>query len=85
MKTLAKVYKEQFGGIEFPFEIYDAKGNRTYREYRSGFWLRREYDAKGNRTYYETSNGVKWGTPKNSCSGKVVEIDGKKYKLKEIK
>ncbi len=127
MKTLAKAYKEQFGSVEFPFEIYDAKGNKTYyensngdwrrseydakgnttyRETSSGFWLRSEYDAEGNTTYredsngywerreydagglqayYEDSDGVKWGTPKNSCSGKVVEIDGKKYQLKEVK
>ena len=127
MKTLAKVYKEQFGSVKFPFEIYDPKGNKTYREdsngdwvrweydakgnitYREdsdgywwrreydakgnrtyyedsyGYWVRREYDAKGNRTYREDSYGMKSGTPKNSYINKVVEIEGKKYQLKEIK
>ena len=106
MKTLAQTYKKQFGSVEFPFKIYDAKGNGTYWEDSDGYWWRRERDAEGNLTYYENSNGYckryghdakgnrtyhedsagnKSGTPKNSCSGKVVEIDGKKYKLKEIK
>ncbi len=106
MKTLAKVYKEQFGSIKFPFKIYDAEGNKTYWEHRYGYWERREYDAKGNETYYEHSNGDWWrreydagglqayyedsdgrkvGTPKNSCINKMIEIDGKKYKLKEVK
>ncbi len=56
-----------------------------YRENSNGDWWRYEYNAKGNRTYWENSNGAKWGTPKNSCSGKIVEIDGKKYQLKEVK
>ncbi len=106
MKTLAKVYKKQFGGVKFPFEIYDAKGNKTYYENSNGYWRRYEYDAKGNttyrensngdwarseydgegnKTYWEDSDGVKWGTPKNSCINKMIEIDGKKYKLKEVK
>ena len=127
MKTLAKVYKKQFGNVEFPFEIYDAngnetywensdgnwirweydakgnktynedsndywvrreydaKGNWTYREDSYGYWWRKEYDAKGNETYRENSAGEKWGTPKNSCSGKIVQIEGKKYQLKEVK
>ena len=106
MKTLAQTYKKQFGSVEFPFEIYDAKGNRTYWENSNGYWERREYDAKGNltyressdgywwraeydakdnRTYWENNNGMKLGTPKNSCSNKVVQIDGKKYKLTEVK
>lgn len=40
-------------------------------------------DANGNETYYENSKGVKRGTPKSAktCEGKVVEVDGIKYKL----
>ena len=62
---------------------YDANGNRTYYENSKGCWTKREYDARGNETYYKDSNGFKRGTPKSqSCDGKVVEIDGKKYELK---
>jgi len=34
-------------------------------------------------TYYEDSNGVKKGTPHSvkTCEGKVIEVDGIKYKL----
>ena len=42
------------------------------------------HDSKGNRTYYENSNGYTEGQKQSSCDGKVVEIDGKKYKLKEL-
>ena len=43
-------------------------------------------DAKGNWTYYERSDGYKKGTPRSAktCEGKVVEVDGIKYKLKAL-
>ena len=103
--TLAQAYKEQFGKVSYPFNIYDANGNVTYYEYSSGYWWKgeydangkqtyfevsdgywskRKYDANGNETYFETSYGVKRGNKQSSCDGKIVEIDGKKYKLKEI-
>jgi hypothetical protein len=64
---------------------YDAKGNETYYETIDGYWSKREYDAKGNETYHENSNGYKKGTPRSqSCDGKVIEVDGKKYKLTEL-
>lgn len=85
MKTIAQTYKENFGAVEFPFKIYDSKGNETYWEYSNGYWVRREYDAKGNITYWENRAGNKWGTPKNSCINKMVEIEGKKYQLREVK
>jgi hypothetical protein len=62
----------------------DKKGNETYFEDSNGYWARYEYDEKGNRTYYETSTGYKIGTKRGSCSGKVIEVDGKKYKLMEL-
>ena len=62
---------------------YDEKGNLTYYEDSNG-WYRREYDENGNKTYYEDSNGTKKGTKRGSCSGKVIEVDGKKYKLTEL-
>jgi hypothetical protein len=36
-------------------------------------------------TYCENSIGDKKGTPRGkSCAGKVIEVDGKKYKLEEL-
>ena len=63
---------------------YDKEGNSTYFESSNGFWIRREYDENGKLTYFENSNGYKEGTKRGSCSGKVIEIDGKKYKLTEL-
>lgn len=64
---------------------YDSQGNVTYYENSTGGWSKTEYDSNGNRTYYENSAGTIRGSKKCSCNGKVVEIDGKKYKLKELK
>ena len=77
-------YHENSNGLWYKYE-YDAKGNETYFKDSKGFWSKREYDAKGNETYYENIHGVKRGTPKSqSCAGKVIEVDGKKYKLTEL-
>jgi uncharacterized membrane protein len=64
---------------------YDSNGNQTYIENSSGFWSKSDYDSNGNQIYYENSIGtIINNRPKPSCEGKVVEIDGKKYKLSEI-
>ena len=62
----------------------DKDGNQTYYENSDGNWNRYEYDKDGNETYYETSNGHIEGTKRSSCDGKVVKVDGKKYKLTEL-
>ena len=64
----------------------DAKGNVNYYENSNGGWSKWEHDANGNETYYEDSDGYKRGTPKSAktCEGKVVEVDGIKYKLKTL-
>jgi len=61
----------------------DAEGNLTRYETSNDYWYRYEYDAKGNETYFENSVGTKRGTPRlaKTCEGKVVEVDGIKYKL----
>ena len=61
----------------------DANGKVTYFEDSTDYWYKYERDANGNETYYENSKGVKRGTPKSAktCEGKVVEVDGIKYKL----
>ena len=78
-------YRERSKGYCERYER-DANGKVTYHEDSNDYWERYEYDAKGKVTYYEDSNGVKWGTPKSSktCEGKVVEVDGIKYKLKAL-
>lgn len=82
--TLAQAYKQLFGKVSYPFIIYDANGNITYHENSSGFWTKCEYNINGNVTYSEDSAGYIEGKKQSSCDGKVVEIDGKKYKLKEL-
>jgi len=65
---------------------YNSNGNEIYWENSRGFWEKREYDSNGNKVYFENSDGVVIDNrPKPSCEGKIVEIDGKKYKLKEVK
>ena len=63
---------------------HDKDGNETYSETSCGDWRRREYDKNGKVTYYEDSDGIKRGTKRGSCDGKVIEVDGKKYKLTEL-
>jgi hypothetical protein len=93
MKTIA----EQLNIKEFPFKIKDKDGNTIYWENSNGYWEKREYNSNGRLIYYEDpvgswarneydSNGdIADNRPKSTCEGKVVEIDGKKYELKEVK
>lgn len=85
MKPLSEIYKELGIDFSFPIVIKDANGNKTYFETSRGYLCKREYDSKGNATYYEDSSGYKECTPwSQSCAGKVIEVDGKKYKLMEL-
>jgi YD repeat-containing protein len=77
-------YCEDSDGYWYRHE-YDKNGKVTYYENSNGFWSRREYDENGNRTYYEDRDGIKRGTKRSSCDGKVIEVDGKKYKLTAVK
>jgi hypothetical protein len=68
-----------------PLRLYDSNGNIIYYENSDGFWYKQECDSKGNKIYYETSNGtIIDNRPKSSCDGKIVEIDGRNYKLVEL-
>ena len=62
---------------------YDECGKVTYLKDSDGYWFRKEYDEKsGKETYFEDSDGTIFGTPRKSCAdGKVVVVDGQKYKL----
>ena len=86
MKKLSETYKKLGIAFSFPIEIKDANGNETYYEDSNGNWGKWEFDANGKQTYYEDSNGVKKGTPHSvkTCEGKVIEVDGIKYKLKAL-
>jgi len=64
--------------------ISDKNGNQLYIEFPTAYWVRREFDSQGNKMYYENSDGdVEDNRPK-PCEGKVVEIDGVKYKLTKV-
>jgi hypothetical protein len=81
MKTIA----QQLNIKEFPFKIKDKDGNEIYFENLYKYWIKREYDSNGNIIYWENSNGDLEDNRSKSYEGKIVEIDGKKYELKEIK
>jgi hypothetical protein len=86
MKPLSETYKELGIAFSFPIEIMEANDRLTYWENSDGFWERYERDANGYVTYWENSEDVKKGTPKTAktCEGKVIEVDGIKYKLKAL-
>ena len=79
-----QIYYENSTGYWYKYE-YDSNGKEIYFEDSNGYWDKRDYDSNGNRIYYENSNGeIIDNRPKPSCEGKVVEIDGRKYQLKEL-
>jgi len=62
---------------------YDENHNMIYSRYTDGRWWKREFDGDSNVIYHENSTeGVIFDN--RSSGGKAVEIDGKKYQLKEI-
>ena len=83
MKTIAQQINWNFETND-ELEIKDKNGNLIYFEDLDGFWVKRKYDSKGNQIYFENSNGIIEDNRPKSCEGKVVEIDGEKYKLVKI-
>jgi hypothetical protein len=80
-----KAITGQLNITEFPFEIKDSSGSIIYFEDSDGDWHKKEYDSSGKQTYYENSDGKTTDNrPKATCNGKVIEVDGKKYKLIEL-
>jgi len=81
--TIAQLLKHDFNkGSLF---LYDSNLNKIYYEDSTGYWDKIEYDSNGNIIYFEDSLGfINDNRPKPSCEGKVVEIDGKRYQLKEF-
>ena len=83
MKTVAQLLKHDFS--KGSLSLYNNNGNRIYQEFSDGTWYKQEYDNNCNCIYYENSYGeIIDNRPKTSCNGKVVEIDGKQYKLTEV-
>jgi uncharacterized membrane protein len=92
-----EIYYEKSNGY-WSKQEYDTNGNRIYYETSTKYWSKSEYDSNGNQIYFEKSNGYWYKyefdsngkvsyfekRPKSSCEGKIVEIDGKKYQLKEF-
>jgi hypothetical protein len=79
-----RIYFENSNGFWNKSE-YDSNGKEIYYENSYGYWIKNEYDSNGKEIYYESSDGyVKDNRQKSNCNGKVVEIDGKKYKLTEL-
>jgi len=80
MKTIA----QQLNVTDFPFEIKDKNGKQIYWEDSNGYWEKYEYDSNGKEIYYEDSDEEIIDNRPKGCEGKIVEIDGKKYKLTEV-
>jgi hypothetical protein len=62
---------------------YDSNGtneNLIYLENSVGYY---EYDSNGNEIYFENSKGDITDN-RSTCEGKIVEIEGKKYKLTSL-
>lgn len=78
-----QIYCEDSDGLWWKRE-YDSNGNEIYYEDSDGDWDKREYDSNRNQIYYEDSDGYIKGNRPKGCEGKIVEIDGKKYKLTEV-
>ena len=74
------IYREASDGGWCKWE-YDSNGNRIYSEDSNGWWCKYEYDYNGDEIYFKTSYGIIRDNRPKGCEGKVVEIDGKKYKL----
>ena len=78
------IYYEISDGYWSKYE-YDDNGNEIYYEISDGYWYKRECNSNGNQIYFEDSNGIiRDNRLKTSCEDKVVEIDGKTYKLVEL-
>jgi hypothetical protein len=84
-KNENEIYWEDSNGFWVKKE-FDSDENLIYFEDSDGYWIKRMYDSDGNLIYDENSYGyIIDDRPKSTCEGKVVEIDGKKYELKEVK
>ena len=82
-QTIAQQIKWDFktnGGLE----IKDKNGKRIYWEDSYGYWAKWKYDSQGNKIYFEDSDGEIIDKRPKPCEGKIVEIEGQKYKLTKV-
>ena len=82
-KNRRLIYIEYSDGIWGKWE-YDSQDNEIYFEDSSGYWSKYEYDSQGNLIYFENSDGGIVDNQPKSCEGKIVEIDGEKFKLTKV-
>ena len=78
-----EIYFEASSGF-WERKEFDSNGDVIYYEDSDGYWQKWEYEFCGKFIYSEDSNGYIEDNRPKSCEGKVVEIDGKKYKLTEV-
>ena len=81
--NLAEKFNHDFKCGGHNFSLYDSNGNEIYFETSTGFWFKKEYDSDGNLIYWENKHGVIEDN-RPTQTGTVIEIDGKKYVLKEV-
>ena len=81
--TIAEQIKWNFEANGY-LEIKDKNDNLIYYEGSDGYWSKSEYDSQGNEIYYEDSKGEIEDNRPKPCEGKVVEIEGVKYKLTKV-
>jgi len=74
------IYRENSKGYWLKRE-FDSNGKLIYWEDSNEDWNKREYDSGGNLIYSKNNYGYIEDNRPKGCEGKVVEIDGKKYKL----
>jgi hypothetical protein len=77
------IYWENSYGYWYKRE-FDSDGNKIYYENSDGVWVKWEYDSDGTQIYYEDSEGKSVDNQPKPCVGKVIEIDGIKYKLTAV-
>jgi len=78
------IYREEHDNFWEKWE-YSSDGKEIYFENFEGFWVKREYDSNGKQIYFENSKGtVLDDRPAPELKNKIIEIDGKKYKLTEL-
>ena len=63
---------------------WDSEGNEIYFEDSNKYWAKWEYDSEDNQIYFEDSDGCIIDHRPKSCEGKIVEIEGEKYKLVKV-
>ena len=59
---MKKTIAQQLGVTDFPFEVRDRRGNIIYKEYKEGFWVKREFDSENRELHFQRSDNywVKW-------------------------